>query len=102
MGLVSERDILYALHPGARPPCGKTPGQRKPGSTRTLDELLARDVMIVNVITATPATEALRLASVMALRKIRKIPIVDGKKLVGIVSRGDIYRAVFGARGGRR
>ncbi len=31
----------------------------------------------------------------MALRKIRRIPIVAGKKLVGIVSHGDVYRAIF-------
>jgi CBS domain-containing protein len=102
VGLISERDILHAMYPGARPSGGKSSGRKKEASLRNVDELLARDVMIVNVITGTPATEALRLASVMALRKIRRIPIVDGKKLVGIVSRGDIYRAVFGAGGGRR
>ena len=31
----------------------------------------------------------------MALRKIRRIPIVAGRKLVGIVSHGDVYRAIF-------
>ncbi|MBP2675111.1 MAG: signal transduction protein [Deltaproteobacteria bacterium] len=102
VGLISERDILYAMHPGM----GKTSGKPSAGSEtkglRNVDALLARDVMVVKVITGTPDTEALRLASVMALRKIRRIPIVEGKKLVGIVSHGDVYRAIFGVKGGRR
>ncbi|MEW6720367.1 MAG: CBS domain-containing protein [Thermodesulfobacteriota bacterium] len=95
VGLISERDILYAMHPGPAGAAGK--------GLRNVEGLLARDVMVVKVITGTPGTEALRLASVMALRKIRRIPIVDGRKLVGIVSHGDVYRAIFGAkRGGAR
>jgi CBS domain-containing protein len=95
VGLISERDILYAMQPGPAGAAGK--------GLRNVDGLLARDVMVVKVITGTPGTEALRLASIMALRKIRRIPIVDGGKLVGIVSHGDVYRAIFGAtRGGRR
>ncbi len=89
VGLVSERDILYAMHPGTK-------------GLRNIDDLQARDVMVVKVITGTPDTDALRLASVMALRKIRRIPIVEGRKLVGIVSHGDVYRAIFGVKGGSR
>jgi CBS domain-containing protein len=37
----------------------------------------------------------------MALHKIRRIPIVEGRKLVGIVSLGDVYRAIFEIRRGR-
>lgn len=102
VGLVSERDILYAMHPGS----GRSPGKRSAGAKTkgegNIDGLLARDVMVVKVITGTPATDALRLASVMALRKIRRIPIVEGKKLVGIVSHGDVCRAIFGRKGGER
>lgn len=90
VGLISERDILHAMNSGA---AGVT------GRLRNIDELLARDIMVVKVITATPETEALRLASIMALRKIRRIPIVVGKKLVGIVSHGDVYRAILGVPG---
>ena len=39
------------------------------------------------------------ITSVMALKKIRRIPIVEGKTLVGIVSHGDVHRAIFGMRG---
>lgn len=55
--------------------------------------------MVSQVITAPPDTELLRLASIMALQKIRRIPIVVEEKLVGIVSHGDVHRAIFGMRG---
>ncbi len=102
VGLISERDILYAMHPGTTRAAGKPAAPKTREGLRNIGELLARDIMVVKVITGTPVTEALRLASIMALRKIRRIPIVDGKKLVGIVSHGDVYRAIFGAKGGRR
>jgi CBS domain-containing protein len=97
VGLISERDILHALYPvsSARKPSAAA-GR---GRLRNINELVARDIMVVKVITAAPETEALRLASVMALRKIRRIPIVSGRRLVGIVSHGDVYRAIFGTRG---
>ncbi len=101
IGLISERDILHAMYPGTVRAAGKPSGRKIVTGLENFDELLARDIMVVKVITATPGTEALRLASIMALRKIRRIPIVVGKKLVGIVSHGDVYRAIFGKRGGR-
>ncbi len=95
MGLVSERDILNALHPKAAGLHGKKPRRRLAHGLRDISELRARDIMSRHVTTATPETEPLWLASMMALRKIRRIPIVAGKKLVGIVSHGDVYRAIF-------
>ena len=99
VGLISERDILHAMNPGPAGVTGKPSRKSAAGKLRDINELLARDIMVEKVITATPETEALRLASVMALRKIRRIPIVVGKKLVGIVSHGDVYRAIFGMNG---
>jgi len=99
VGLISERDILHAMYPVPSGPAGTEPGKASAARLRNINELAARDIMVVKVITATPETEALRLASIMALRKIRRIPIVVGKKLVGIVSHGDVYRAIFGMRG---
>ena len=99
IGLISERDILHAMYPGKVRVTGKSPGRRSMRGPRSISELLARDVMVTQVITAPPDTELLRLASIMALQKIRRIPIVVEEKLVGIVSHGDVHRAIFGMRG---
>jgi CBS domain-containing protein len=97
VGLISERDLLEAMYPRRRElrqARGRTSAETT-GREANIDRLLARDIMIRQVITAPPETDALRLASMMALRKIRRIPIVQGGKLVGIVSQGDVYRAIF-------
>lgn len=99
VGLISERDILHAMYPGNVRIPGNPPGRRAARGLRSISELLARDIMLTQVITAHPDTEFLRLASIMALQKIRRIPIVEGNMLVGIVSHGDVHRAIFGRRG---
>ncbi len=100
VGLISERDILHAMDPAGTDRSGAPPRRAAGRRLRDINDLPAREIMVTQVITASPDTEPLRLASVMALRKIRRIPIVEGKKLVGIVSHGDVYRAIFGMRGG--
>lgn len=95
LGLVSERDVLDAMLPGAAGLNGKKARGVPEDALRDIRKLQARDLMVRKLITATPETEPLQLASLMAFRKIRRIPIVNGKKLVGIVSHGDVYRAIF-------
>ena len=96
IGFISERDILHALYSGSKPAKGKPTAQRSRWALRDISELVAKDIMVPQVITATPDTEFLRLASIMALEKIRCIPIVEGETLVGIVSHADVGRAIFG------
>jgi CBS domain-containing protein len=94
VGLISERDLLEAMYPRRRD-LEQDRTRSEPARASRFDRLLAKDIMVREVITAPPEADALRLASIMALRKIRRIPIVEGKKLLGIVSQGDVYRAIF-------
>ncbi|MEW5759509.1 MAG: CBS domain-containing protein [Candidatus Thermoplasmatota archaeon] len=56
---------------------------------------LVRDVMRTNVITASPEDEVEEIAPIMVKMNINRIPIVENKKLVGIVARGDVIRGIF-------
>ena len=96
VGLISERDIVNAMHSASKPGKGKAAAQRAGWSLKDVSELAAKDVMVAEVTTAEPDTDFLRLASIMAVEKVRRIPIVDGEKLVGIVSYSDVCRAIFG------
>jgi CBS domain-containing protein len=97
VGLISERDVLQAMYP-SKPELNPCRTARSTGGLRGIQRLRAADIMVRQVITATPDADLLQLASLMAVKKIRRIPIVEGRRLVGIVSQGDVYRGIFQGR----
>jgi CBS domain-containing protein len=54
----------------------------------------ARDVMTPSVVCAGPLTDVAEIANLMENRGIKRVPIVQAGRLVGIVSRADLVRAV--------
>ena len=54
--------------------------------------LIAGDIMSANVISATQDADAEDVARLLTDRRIRRVPILDDGKLVGIVSRSDLIR----------
>jgi CBS domain-containing protein len=57
------------------------------------------DVMSMNPLTVSPDDPILEAASYMGLKHFRRIPVVEGGKLVGMVSIGDINRGLFFKQG---
>lgn len=55
---------------------------------------LATDVMTHPVITVTPETPLGELASLLEKHRIKRVPVVRGGKLVGIVSRANLVQAL--------
>ena len=76
VGIISQSDILKGLKTGA------------------IVDLSVSDVMTANVITVPPTESAILVAKLMVEKHINRIPIVDNDKVVGIVTRGDIIKAV--------
>ena len=76
-GLVSERDIVRAL---------ATDG------AAALD-FPARRIMTAEVVTATSRTTVAEAMRLMTDGRFRHLPILDGTRLVGIVSIGDVVKA---------
>jgi CBS domain-containing protein len=52
------------------------------------------DVMTKNVVTVGETTPIADIADLLARRKIRRLPVMRGGKVVGIVSRANIVRAL--------
>ena len=73
-GILSERDVIYCL--------------RSDGA-EILDWPVSR-MMTSPAITAEPSMPALVALSEMTKRRIRHLPIVEGGRLTGIVSIGDL------------
>ena len=73
-GILTERDILRLT-------------ARGPGD---LGSIAVGSVMTRDVITAAPDDELLSVMDVMTERRVRHLPVLDGDRLVGIVSIGDL------------
>jgi CBS domain-containing protein len=78
IGILTDRDICMSV---AR-------GSQFPGST------VVRDVMTYNPVTCRPGTDLGEVLETMASRRVRRLPVVDGRgSLVGIVSLADVVAA---------
>ena len=75
-GVFSERDVIYCL---------------KDGDTGVLDRAV-RDVMTAPAVTVTPEDPVLGALSLMTQRRIRHLPVVDGGRVIGVVSIGDLVK----------
>lgn len=64
---------------------------------RNLDKITAQtasELASTDVVTVTAADSVSNAAEIMSSRKLHALPVVDGKKLVGMVSRIDIIRSM--------
>src|ERR1035437_39031 len=58
-------------------------------SAQTASELASTDI-----VTVTPSDSVSSVAEIMSSKKLHALPVVEGKKLVGMVSRIDIIRSM--------
>jgi CBS domain-containing protein len=54
-------------------------------------------LVIKDALTFTPQEDVLKAASAMVRKQIRRLPVVDGGKLVGTISRADVCKGVLGS-----
>lgn len=74
VGILTEADLLAA-----------------PSGAKTVAEVMRK-----RVISVAPDTSVDDIAATFVKRKIKRVPVLDGGKLVGIVSRIDVLRAKYG------
>jgi CBS domain-containing protein len=58
---------------------------------------VAADVMTPTVITVAPTALIAEIAKILERHRIKRVPVIDGGKLVGIVTRGDLLQALAAA-----
>jgi CBS domain-containing protein len=61
---------------------------------KTSKETLVSEIMTTHVVTVEPAWTADQCMALMTERRVRHLPVVDQDRLIGIVSIGDVVRAV--------
>lgn len=80
VGIITERDVVKKL--AARGP-------------RVLG-LTSRELASKPVVTTSPETEVWEAFTVMLRKKIRRLPVMKGNRLVGIVTERDLLKWVVG------
>jgi CBS domain-containing protein len=84
VGIVTDRDLVVRV----------IADDRDPGST-TVREAASR-----RLVTVSPDDDLVKTLDLLAKHQVRRLPVVDGERLVGIVAQADVAREVGSARVG--
>ena len=76
IGIISERDIV-----------------REAARTEEVFVQTVSGVMTKNLITASPQDDLETVLQTMTAKRFRHLPIVDGERLIGVISIGDVVKA---------
>ena len=79
LGVASERDIVTAIAEGA-----------------DVDDERVENVMALDVLSAATSTPAAEAVDMMLDARIRHLPVVDGDRVVGVVSMRDLLPVLTG------
>jgi CBS domain-containing protein len=101
VGMVSEGDLLLRQEIGTdRPARAGSWWLRLFAEDRAASEYVksharhAHDVMTRDVVSITPDTPVAEIAALLAARGIKRVPVLRGGTLVGIVSRANLVQAL--------
>lgn len=105
VGIVSEGDLLHRIELGTD---ARGPGKRSwwledfaaehardyvKAHGRTVEDIMTRDV-----VTVTEQTDLGEVATLLETKRIKRVPVMRGDKIVGIISRSNLVRALGAAR----
>ena len=77
LGIISERDIVRGM------------AAHGPGTTG----LRAEQFMTRDLVTVTPQTLVIHALGLMTQKRVRHLPVMEGERLAGLVSIGDLVKA---------
>lgn len=103
VGIVSEGDLLHrheiGTERGARPGSWWlrlfSAGHSAEGYIKS-HARKARDVMTREVVSVAPDSDAAEIASLLEAHGIKRVPVLEGGRLVGVVSRANLVQALAG------
>lgn len=86
VGIVTDRDLRQVVFdPRIQ--------ERLGDLSKALNALTVREVMTWGVVTVRPETEIRQAAHLMREQKIGGLPVVEGERVVGILTESDVLRA---------
>lgn len=97
VGVISEKDVLRAMYPDMEEYMQDRPVnlEKLEYEYRDVLHMKVERLMSKKVVTVSPEAPVLKAVSVMCAHRIRRIPVAIDNKLVGIISMGDVHKAIF-------
>lgn len=87
VGIVSDRDLRQViLEPALQEQLGNV--------TRAMNVLTIKEVMTWGMVTAQPETTLRQAAQMLTEQRIGALPVVEGERLVGILTASDLVKAL--------
>jgi CBS domain-containing protein len=98
MGFIAEKDVLHHLFPTLEDAMNlrlHVDFEGMEANYRNVLNLKVADLMTTKVITVSPDMPILQATSLMVKNRFRRIPVAEGETLVGMLSLGDVHKALF-------
>jgi CBS domain-containing protein len=94
-GMLSMYDILLYLRPKHIQVWGSMEDMDSEGILEAAGERLKTiqvgDIMTSEVVTVTPEVDQLMVLDIMIKKHVRRLPVIDGDQLVGIIYISDLF-----------
>jgi CBS domain-containing protein len=99
VGIIAERDLLHSLFPKLENLMAEgmhsVDYDKEMGRYKEILGLTVKDLMTPKPVTVDPDMHLLRAATIMVKHNFRRIPVAEGTRLVGMLSLGDVHKAIF-------
>ena len=98
LGIVAEKDVLHYLFPTLEDLMSNIATinmDEMMGKYKDIVQLKVAELMQSKVITVDPDMHILKATSVIVKHRFRRIPVAQEGKLVGIMSLGDVHKAIY-------
>lgn len=98
LGFIAEKDVLHHLFPSLEDTMNMSLHVDFEGTEANYKSVMAlkvSDLMTNKAISVSSDMPILKAASVMVKNRFRRIPVADNGKLVGMLSLGDVHKALF-------
>jgi acetoin utilization protein AcuB len=95
IGMITDRDLRNAaFSPALAEYLSRGAQRRLRGVTEAFEEMRVRDAMTWGVVTTRPEAPLAQAAAIMVEGHFGSLPVVEGGKLVGLVTERDVLKAL--------
>ncbi len=95
VGMLSMYDILLFMKPKNIPILGEmedvSPENLFNGLLERVKKIYVEDIMATNMVTVKPDTHLLVVVDIMLKKHIRRLPVIDNNRVVGIIYRYSVF-----------